>query len=33
MGFKTLEWRKGGEGIYSTDGGRDLEAIYTSLEP
>lgn len=33
MGFKNLEWRKGGEGISSTDGGRDLEAIYTNLEP
>jgi hypothetical protein len=33
MGFKNIEWRKGGEGITATDGGRDLEAIYSKLEP
>lgn len=33
MGFKNLEWRKGGEGISSTDGGRDLEATFTKIEP
>ncbi len=33
MGFKNLEWRKGGEGISATDGGRDLEAIYSNIGP
>jgi len=33
MGFKNIEWRKGGEGISSTDGGRDLEAVLTIIEP
>lgn len=33
MGFKNIEWRKDGEGISSTDGGRDLEATFTRIEP
>jgi hypothetical protein len=33
MGFKNLKWRKGGEGISATDGGRDLEATYAKIEP
>ena len=33
MGFKNLEWRKGGEGISATDGGRDLEAAYARIGP
>lgn len=33
MGFKNLEWRKGGKGTSAVDGGRDLEATYAKLEP
>lgn len=33
MGFKNIEWRKGGNGISATDGGRDLEATYTKIGP
>jgi hypothetical protein len=33
MGFKNIRWLKGGEGISSTDGGRDLEAIHANLAP
>lgn len=33
MGFKSLEWRKGGEEISATDGGRDLQATYAKVEP
>ena len=33
LGFKNIEWRKGGIGISSTDGGRDLQAKYTNFGP
>jgi hypothetical protein len=33
MGFKNLEWRKGGEGVSATDGGRDLSGKYAKVEP
>ncbi|HEC60795.1 MAG TPA: hypothetical protein ENI27_00910 [bacterium] len=33
MGYKSLTWRKGGKGVYATDGGRDLEATYVKVEP
>lgn len=33
MGFKSLEWRKGGEGVSATDGGRDLSGKYAKVEP
>jgi len=33
MGFKNLEWRKGGEGVSATDGGRDLAGKYAKVEP
>ncbi len=33
MGFKSIEWRKGGQGISASDDGRDLDAVYTKLEP
>lgn len=33
MGFKNLEWRKGGEGVSATDGGRDLSGIFAKVEP
>ena len=33
MGFSNLHWRKGGEGNSATDGGRDLEATFWSVQP
>ena len=33
MGFSNLQWRKGGEGNSATDGGRDLEATFWSVQP
>lgn len=33
MGMKNIEWRKGGEGISATDGGRDLECEFYNLYP
>ena len=33
LGFKNIEWRKGGKGITSTDGGRDLHATFNNLGP
>lgn len=33
LGFKNIEWRKGGKGISSTDGGRDLQATFNNLGP
>lgn len=33
MGFKSLEWRKGGEGVSATDRGRDLAGKYAKVEP
>lgn len=33
MGFSNIQWRKGGEGNSATDGGRDLEATFWSIQP
>lgn len=33
MGFSNIQWRKGGEGNSATDGGRDLEATFWSVQP
>ena len=33
MGFSNIQWRKGGDGNSATDGGRDLEATFWSVQP
>jgi len=33
MGFSNIQWRKGGPGNSATDGGRDLEATFWSIQP